>query len=180
MLNGVKPTADIACTHRHPLHGGLVSHGDLHLRKRSFVSPDHVAQPFCTVMKKHLAHLSLTALIFVVGGCATYDRTEGMPPLRISAKTPERIILKTEGASGQSFSAILIIDGSRREISGVTPAEFPLECVVLVGEATRVDGDGSFHFVIERRNGRGRFYTPPVSNLRFRYYSGAIEILTRQ
>lgn len=122
----------------------------------------------------------MTALILIVGGCATYERTEGMPPLRISTKTPESIVLRTDGSPGQSFSAVLTVDGSRREISGVTPAEFPLECVVLVGEVTRFDGDGSFSFMVERQNGKGRFYTPPVSRLlRFRYYSGSISLLAQ-
>ena len=103
-----------------------------------------------------------------------------MPPLRVSTKTPERIILQTEGPAGESFSVVLTVDGLRREISGVTPAEFPLEGVVLVGEVTKVEGDGSFNFVIERQNGRGRFNTPPVNSLRcFQYYSGSMGILAR-
>ena len=132
-------------------------------------------------MKKHIVNLSLAILILIPGGCATYDRSEGLPPLRVSTRTPEHIILRTDGSPGQKFSAVLTVDGSRREISGVTPAEFPLECVVLVGKVTTVDGDGSFGFVIERQNGRGRFYTPPVKSLRcFRYYSGSIGLLAQK
>jgi hypothetical protein len=75
----------------------------------------------------------------------------------------------------------LTVDGSRREISGVTPAEFELDCVVLVGEVTKVDGDGSFNFMIERQNPRGLFYTPPVKNLGcFRYHAGSIGILAQK
>src|SRR5512137_866900 len=106
-------------------------------------------------MKKHVISLSLAVMALIVGGCATTQRTEGLPPLRVTTTIPEHSVLKTVGAPGQSFSAILTVDGSRREISGVTPAEFPLECVVLVGEVTKYDGDGSFSFVIERQNGRG-------------------------
>jgi hypothetical protein len=131
-------------------------------------------------MKKHIINLSLAAITLIVGGCATTQRTEGFPPLRVTTTTPEHIILKTLGSAGQGFSALLTVDGVRREISGVTPAEFPLECVVLVGEVTKVDGDGSFSFVIERQNGRGLFYTPPVQSLsRFRYYSGSMSVLAQ-
>lgn len=129
-------------------------------------------------MKQHLVTLGIIGLLFVFGGCATYDRTEGMPPLRISGMKKESIILRTEGSLGQTFSAVLRIDGLRREISGITPAEFPLECAVLVCEVQRSDGDGSLSFVIERTDGTGRFYTKPVRNLqRFRYHSRILEIL---
>lgn len=128
-------------------------------------------------MNQYNLGLSMAALIFFVGaGCATYEDTEG----RIAKGTPERILLRTEGPPGQSFSAVLIVDGSRREISGVTPTEFPMECRLLVGEMKRVDGDGEFSFAIERHDGTGRFYTPPVKDLvSFRYHSGVLEVLTK-
>ena len=133
-----------------------------------------------TPMKMRIINLGLAAMILVVGGCATTQRAEVFPPLRVSTK-PEHITLKTVGPSGQSFSAVLMVDDSRQEISGVTPAEFPLECVVLAGKVTKVDGDGSFRFVIERQKIPGRFYTPAVKDLqRFRYYSGSIEVLAQK
>jgi hypothetical protein len=126
-------------------------------------------------MKAHLIGLSLTTLLLMVAGCGTYDRTGGLPPLQITVRTPEHITLKAEGSPGQRFSVVLTVDGVRRAVFGVTPTEFDLNCFLLAGEVTRVEGDGSFIFVIERQNGTGRFYTPPVKNLRsFRYYDGEI------
>jgi|GEM_PF-3539067 hypothetical protein len=135
----------------------------------------------CTVMKKPIVNPSIAALLLVLGGCTTYDRADGMPPLRISTGTPERIVLRTDGAPGQNFSAILTVDGSRKGISAVTPAEFSLDCVVLVNEVTQMDRDASFSFIIERSDGTSRYHTPPVGNFsRFRYHSQILEIVARE
>jgi hypothetical protein len=137
-------------------------------------------------MKKRITITSLIILALVCGGYIIYeynryDRTPGFAPLRLAAKKPERLRVKTVGASGQSFTVTLTVDGSRREISGVTPADFSLECIVLVGEVTKFDGDGSFSLLIERQNGIGQFYTPPVRDLqRFRYCDNSIGVLGRQ
>lgn len=136
-----------------------------------------------TFMKNHIITLSSIAMTLLVAGCATTPRADApqtveFPPLRVTTTTPEHILLKTVGSSGQTFSAVLTVDGSRREINGVTPAAFPLECVVLVGEVTAVGGDGSFSFVIERQDGRDLSYTPAVQrHHRFRYHSGGMETL---
>ena len=137
-------------------------------------------------MKKRIAVLSVVMLVVVGAGYALqeykrYDRTPGFAPLRISSTKAEPIILKTEGAPGQRFSAILTVDGSRKDISGISPAAFPLECILLVGEVTEYDGDGSFSLMIERQNAIGRFYTPPVRDLRrFRYYDNTMGVLGRE
>ncbi|MHC1765917.1 MAG: hypothetical protein AB9869_16735 [Verrucomicrobiia bacterium] len=139
-------------------------------------------------MKKQIINLSLVAITFIFSGCASYDRTEGFAPLRISSKTPERIVLKSFGSPGQRFSGVLTVDGKRQEISGETPAEYPLECSVLIGEVTSHGGDGHFGFMIERQDTPGRFYTPKINagtplvrgKYRFRYYAGSIAVMAER
>jgi hypothetical protein len=139
-------------------------------------------------MKKHIINLSVVAITLICGGCASYDRTEGFVPLRMTRKTPERIVLKTFGSPGQRFSGVLTVDGKRQEISGVTPAEYPLNCVVLIGEVTSLGGDGDFGFMIERQDTPGRFYTPKINvgtplvreKCRFRYYAGSMAVMAQR
>jgi hypothetical protein len=70
------------------------------------------------------------------------------------------------------------VDGVRREISGVTPAEYSLECVVLSGVVTNLSSSGErFGFEVSRAN--GHFFTPGTDRVCwFRYYAGSLEVLT--
>ena len=136
-------------------------------------------------MRKRIAILSLLVMTLAAAALLTYfhtwyDRTPGFRALRLKTRQPERLLVKTEGMPGQEFSAIFTVDGKRREVSGVTPAQFALECVVLIGEVPTFDGDGSFNLLIERQDGIGRFYTPPALKLsRFRYHRGVIALQVR-
>ena len=72
------------------------------------------------------------------------------PPLKPGPRTPEDITLKVDGPPGRPFTASLTLDGVPRELTGVTPAAFPLHCAVLTGQVT---GDGPFHLELTRHNG---------------------------
>jgi hypothetical protein len=130
-------------------------------------------------MKIQIIILSLTAA-FVLGGCASSRQASGFPPLQTRTHTPERITLKTFGPPGQPFSGLLTVDGVRREISGVTPAEYPLECVVLTGVVTNASG-GSQRFGFEVSRANGHFFTPETDRVCwFRYHAGSLEVMTAQ
>jgi hypothetical protein len=129
-------------------------------------------------MKIQIIVLSLTTAALVLGGCASSRQASGFPSLQTRTRTPERITLKTFGPPGQQFSGVLTVDGVRREISGVTPAEYPIECVVLSGVVTNASSSSErFGFEVSRAN--GQFFTPGTDRVcRFRYHAGSLEILT--
>jgi hypothetical protein len=134
-------------------------------------------------MKNRIIGLSVATAAFVFSGCASSrDATssrdgKGFPPLQTVSSTPEHIVLKTFGRPGQQFCGFLNVDGVRREVAGVTPAEYPLDCVVVSGVVTNSIPDERFGFEVSRKN--GQFYTPGTDRVCvFRYHAGALEILT--
>lgn len=129
-------------------------------------------------MKIQFIVLTLTTAALVLGGCASSPQESGFPPLQTRTRTPESITLKTFGPPGQQFSGLLTVDGVHREISGVTPAEYPIECVLLSGVVTNMSSNSErFGFEVSRTN--GRFFTPGTDTVcTFRYHAGSLEVLT--
>jgi hypothetical protein len=52
------------------------------------------------------------------------------------------VVLKTVGPAGQTFHAVLNIDGNRQELSGTSPAAFPLEVCWMTAEVQKIGGTG--------------------------------------
>ena len=126
--------------------------------------------------------LLLIAMIPFVARWSPYRLSaDGFPPLQLTSRTPEHITLKTVGSPGQQFTGTLTVDGTGRAISGVTPAEFVFDCVVLAGEVTVTDGDGSFGFHIATPAGNSYVYAPTTNVARlFRYHDRKIEMRTKK
>jgi hypothetical protein len=90
----------------------------------------------------------------------------------------ERFTLITRGESGQHFTAKLKLDGIDREISGVSPAEFPLEACVLTGTIRKTHGEGTLGLRIVSKEATLSFgnMSQPGDSCRFRYHARSIEI----
>jgi hypothetical protein len=86
--------------------------------------------------------------------------------------------LVTVGEPGQHFTGKLKLDGVEQEISGVSPAQFPLEACVLTGTIRKTHGDGTLRFQIlvgSATLGFGNL-TGPGDSCRFRYHANGIEV----
>jgi hypothetical protein len=90
----------------------------------------------------------------------------------------ESFTLQTLGGPGQHFTATLDLDGVAREISGITPAEFPLQACVLSGTVRKTKGDGVLQFRVLSENATLTFgkLEEPGDSRRFRYHARGIEV----
>jgi hypothetical protein len=124
-------------------------------------------------MNRKIAPLLLGVITVLFAGCGT----PGGAFVKRSDKI-QSVVLRTVGEPGQHFTAKLKIDGVARELSGVSPAEFPLETCVLTGTVRKTHGDGTLRFEI--REGRSMVgfanLTDPGQSCRFRYHANGIEV----
>ena len=90
----------------------------------------------------------------------------------------ENFVLRTRGEPGQHFTAKLDLDGKRREISGLSPFEVPLQACVLTGTIRKNYGEGTLGFQIVSRDSMNGFanLTEPGHACRFRYHARGIEV----
>jgi hypothetical protein len=125
-------------------------------------------------MKKPFACLLLAVAAFaVISGCAT----PGDDFVKRSNKV-QKITLRTRGEADQRFSARLNIDGQVRELTGVSPAEFPLEACVMTGTIRKLSGDGTLRFEIIEGGATLGFgaLEDPGHSCKFRYHDNGIEV----
>ena len=117
--------------------------------------------------------LGLAALLYL-SGCTS---VEG-PTFRKRTDKVESFKLITLGDPDQHFTAKLNLDGQPREISGGSPAEFPLDACVLTGTIRKTHGDGTLRFRIVTKESTLTFgqLTEPNQSFRFRYHDRGIEI----
>ena len=104
----------------------------------------------------------------ITGGQSFRKRTDAI----------ESFTLQTLGEPGQHFTATLDIDGVPREISGITPAEFPLQACVLSGTVRKTQGEGTLEFRVVSENATlsfGKLQQPGTSK-RFRYHARGVEV----
>ena len=89
----------------------------------------------------------------------------------------EAITLQTVGDPGQPFTVMLDVDGVRREWSGVSPEELPLQVNVLTGKVEGRKREGGLSFRIVK--GGSMFAagpSDPERAWRFRYHNNGIEV----
>jgi hypothetical protein len=117
---------------------------------------------------------ALLVLLAPIPGCVS---APGDDFVKRSEKV-QKFTIRTRGEPGQHFAAKLRIDGVAREISGVSPSEFPLEACVLTGTVRKIQGDGTLAFQILVGNGTMGFgsMTEPGDSCRFRYHANGIEV----
>jgi hypothetical protein len=90
----------------------------------------------------------------------------------------ESFVFRTMGEPGQHFTARLNLDGVEREVSGVSPAEFPLEACVLSGVVKKTKGEGTLGFRVVSEEATLTFgkLVEPGSARRFRYHARGVEV----
>ena len=147
------------------------------------------AEPWKTANQHEQKHrFTIAAICFsfvFLAGCAsrsTQLRIES-PDFLPRTTQHEEIVLSTKGQPGQSFEGHVIIDGTRHEISGTSPATFPLSGSIFVGEIRKLRGEGTLTFSIAneprtRSVGFGGLKRPG-SSCRFGYHDGGVEAHTR-
>jgi len=116
--------------------------------------------------------------MLVMAGCVVSRSGNAPRRFRRTSTVPEQLSLRTFGDAGQAFEGVLVVDGERRDVSEVSPAEFPLTASVVAGEFIRTGGGGIFEFRIYRDKGSVGFggLSEPGRSVRFRYHNGAIEV----
>ena len=125
-------------------------------------------------MHKAIAVFLLGATLLPLSpGCASPGRAF----VKRSDKV-QKIVLRTRGEPGQYFTTNLNIDGVRREIQGVSPAEYPLEACVMTGTIQKTSGDGTLRFEIREGGAMLGFgaLDEPGQSCRFRYHDNGIEV----
>jgi hypothetical protein len=132
-------------------------------------------------MKAAIVYSACMCLSLLLAGCVSNPRTLTVESEHFRPRTtePENLVLRTTGAAGQKFGGYVLIDGFKQELSGTSPAEFPLKGSILIGEFRKKDGAGALSFSIEnvprtRSVGFGGLKRAG-DTCRFRYHNGAIE-----
>ena len=135
--------------------------------------------------RKAWIFLLSTALL---SGCST--RKAGLVRLEMASpdysprtQEKEKVVLVTDGRSGQSFVAELIVDGTSQTFHATTPAEIHIETCVTIGTIRKTDGFGKISFTIKPAvenptrsvgfgmlRGRG-------DQLQFGYHNGEVEVV---
>ncbi len=118
--------------------------------------------------------LGFVALASVITGCVSRP---GEPFVKRSDKI-ESFKLVTLGEPGQHFTCKLKLDAAEQEISGVSPAEFPLAACVLTGTIRKTHGDGTLRFRVLSKDATLTFgqLVEPGDSLRFRYHARGVEV----
>lgn len=119
---------------------------------------------------------SLLSWVLLVSGCShTDDRFVKR------SHVIHDLVLKAEGEPGQHFQAKLNVDGEERELSGISPASFPLKASVLTGTMRKTHGDGTLRFEIREGGSMLGFgaLTRPGDSCRFRYHDNGIEVWSK-
>jgi hypothetical protein len=136
-------------------------------------------------MKKSIIYSAFALLAIVAVGCVSSSRNLRVESEDFRPRTtqPEKIILRTTGDAGQTFHGYVLVDGAEQPIAGVSPAEFPLEANILIGELRKSGGSGTLSFAIEnipktRSVGFGAL-NRPGETCRFGYHDGGIETYTK-
>jgi hypothetical protein len=132
-------------------------------------------------MKAASIYSAFIYLSLLLAGCVSNPRTLTVDSEDFRPRTtePENLVLRTTGAAGQNFDGYVLIDGFKQELSGTSPAEFPLKGSILIGEFRKQDGFGTLSFSIEnvprtRSVGFGGLKRAG-DTCRFGYHDGAIE-----
>lgn len=114
-------------------------------------------------------------LVLLLSGCASTPADDFVK----RSDRVENLVLRTRGEPGQHFTAKLDIDGKRREISGLSPFEVPLEACVLSGTVRKNYGEGTLGFQIVSANSLNAFgnLTEPGQSCWFRYHARGVETL---
>ena len=125
-------------------------------------------------MKRTILLAGFLMALMIVPGCVSMRE----PAFVKRSYKVQKIKLRTRGEAGQHFTAKLNIDGREREISGVSPAEFPLEACVVTGTVRKTNGDGTLGFqIIERGSTLGFGALEDTGQTcRFRYHANGIEV----
>ncbi|HIG29389.1 MAG TPA: hypothetical protein EYQ50_16980 [Verrucomicrobiales bacterium] len=107
---------------------------------------------------RKLAETALVTIILLFGsGCVIRSLDAGNFKIHKRSIVTEDVILKLEGESGQTFSGTLLVDGEKRPVSGVTPANIPIRGCVIVAMLEKKDGKGSILLEIEHKGGHSWF-----------------------
>lgn len=129
--------------------------------------------------------LLVIGLVLLGSGCASGPGLERDLALRVEAadfvpvsNAPEPLVLRVTGDAGQRFAGELVVDGRRQAVAGATPAVFPLEASVLVGDFQKQGGPGRLSFQIEGPS--GSYGVGSLSgrsdHCRFSYHQRQVEI----
>ena len=119
----------------------------------------------------------MLTIMLLSSGC--FSRPSSLQAFDIQKRTAarERVVFRAIGEAGQSFGGYLLIDGDKRSVSGVTPAEFSLTACVVIGHLYKVRGDGKLSFEIEQADGKSGFgqLVKPRSSVNFGYHDGTLK-----
>ena len=136
-------------------------------------------------MKKGTKCISLTLLACIFAGCVSNSRMLRVESKDFNPRTtqPEKVILKTKGEAGQKFHGYLVADGVEQQLVGVSPAEFPLDVNILIGEINKTSGSGTLSFSIENipktRAVSFGGLKKAGDTCRFGYHDGAVEVYSK-
>jgi hypothetical protein len=124
--------------------------------------------------------VAFSAAGLVLLGCTSPRSSLESPFDSLRTTAREDVTLRAVGSPGQSFTGTLNLDGARREISGTTPAEFPLEVCWMIAQLRKTGGSGTLSFQIgsDRRSATGCGLQKPGSACWFAYHDG--EMRSRQ
>jgi hypothetical protein len=131
------------------------------------------------------ARALFVGLVALVVGCAMSGDRQRLtlkmesPTFQRRSEAVEKLVLSVGGAAGQRFSGVLIVDGVPREVSGTTPANYPLEASILIGDFRKLAGRGSVSFEIQAE---GSEYSVGAlrgggDRCRFGYHDREVEVL---
>src|SRR5688572_6492452 len=120
------------------------------------------------------AFLLSAGLLLLIPGCAS----PGERGFVKRSDKVQKIVFRAKGEPGQHFTGSLNIDGVKKEIQGVSPAEYPLEACVLTGSIRKTAGDGTLKFEIREGGSMLGFGALEESgqSCRFRYHANGIEV----
>ncbi len=118
--------------------------------------------------------LAFVSTSLCLSACVSHRVSLESPFEQLRTTTREHVYLRTAGADGQTFHAILNIDGTRQELSGTSPAEFPLDVCWMTAEVRKTGGPGSLSFrVVAPRRAVGCCgLEKPGSSCWFAYHDG--------
>ena len=128
---------------------------------------------FLTSFLSRAAVLFLVPVLILISGCVSPGST-----FRKRTDAVESFTLVTIGEPDQHFTGTLKLDGVEKKISGVSPAQFPLEACVLAGTIQKTHGEGNLRFRVVSKQATLTFgnLSEPGQSFRFRYHDRGVEI----
>ena len=120
--------------------------------------------------------LALLGAGLCLSGCTTHRPSLESPFTELRTTNREHVYLKTAGEDGQSFRAVLNVDGHRQEFVGTSPIEVALDVCWMTAEVRKIGGPGSLSFrVVAPRRAVGCCgLKKPGSKCWFAYHDGEI------